>query len=144
MSLWRKLRPALTGVALAVGLVAATAPARAPTLIALDSVQRGQFSMRPIGGGPARSLCVSDPRVLLQLRHSGVQCSRFVIEDTPLTTTIHYTCPGAGHGRTTIKVETPRLLKLDTQGIAQNAPFAFEYELRRTGACVAPAGSGGR
>lgn len=143
--LFRKiLRPALTGAALAIGLAVAAAPAAAPTLVALDSVQRGQFILRPVGGGAARSLCVSDPRTLLQLRHSGAQCSRFVIEDTPQTTTIHYTCPGAGHGRTTIKVETPRLLKLDTQGIADNAPFAFEYELRRTGACLASSGSGGR
>ena len=54
--------------------------------------------------------------------------------------TIHYSCPGAGWGRTTIKVSTPRAVSIDTQGIADNAPFAFTSQARRVGECgkVAP------
>ena len=81
-------------------------------------------------------MCVADPRTLLQVRHGRAPCSRFVIANDARASTVHYTCPGAGHGRTTIRVETPRLIQIDSQGIADNEPFALQFEGRRTGACV--------
>jgi hypothetical protein len=48
---------------------------------------------------------------------------------------VHYTCPGAGHGRTTVRVETPRLVQIESQGMARNEPFAIRLEGRRTGNC---------
>ena len=134
-------RRALAGLLLVVGLGTA-APARAPQLAVLTHIETGQWQLREAGStAPARSLCVSDPAMLLQVGHVGVQCSRFVIADTPDSATVHYTCPGAGHGRTTLSVETPRLLHLQTQGIASGAPFDMDYEARRTGACVPKAGA---
>ena len=59
------------------------------------------------------------------------------LKNTADNATIHYTCPGSGHGRTTILVETPRLFHLQSQGIAGGAPFDFDYEVRRVGACAA-------
>ena len=130
-------RGALFGLLLIGGLTAA-APARAPELVALTRIETGQWQLKePGAAATARSLCVMDPAVLLQLGHSGAQCSRFVIADTPDTATVHYTCPGAGHGRTTISLETPRLLHIQTQGIAGGAPFDLDYEGRRIGACPA-------
>ena len=130
-------RAALFGLLLIGGLTAA-APARAPELAALTRIETGQWQLKEPGAtGTARSLCIVDPAVLLQLGHGGAQCSRFVIADTPDTATVHYTCPGAGHGRTTISMETPRLLHIQTQGIAGGAPFDLDYEGRRIGACPA-------
>jgi len=130
-------RAALFGLLLIGGLTAA-APARAPELVALTRIETGQWQLKePGAAATVRSLCITDAAVLLQLGHSGAQCSRFVIADTPDTATVHYTCPGAGHGRTTISLETPRLLHIQTQGIAAGAPFDLDYEGRRIGACPA-------
>lgn len=112
------------------------AAADAPTLRMLDQIEPGQWQLTEVGATtPLRSICVRDARVLLQLRHEGVSCSRYVIADTPGEVTVHYTCPGAGHGRTTIRRETGRLVQIDTQGIAQSAPFSDAIEARRVGAC---------
>lgn len=135
-------RAALFGLLL-IGGLAAAAPARAPELAVLTQIETGQWQLKEPGAPTiARSLCVTDAAVLLQLGHSGAQCSRFVISDTPGAATVHYTCPGAGHGRTTISMETPRLLRIQTQGIASGAPFDLDYEGRRIGPCAAKAGAG--
>jgi len=132
----RIARRGLAGLLLAAGLGTA-APARAPELAVLTRIETGQWQLREAGSAsPARSLCVADPSVLLQIGHVGVQCSRFVIADAPDSATVHYTCPGAGHGRTALTLETPRLLHVQTQGMAGGAPFDLDYEARRMGACA--------
>lgn len=115
--------------------VAASAPAQGPSLAALNAIEPGQWQLREIDGDEKKSLCVADPRLLIQLHHLRAQCSRFVVEDLPKSATVHYTCPGAGHGRTVISVESGHLIKLRTQGIADGAPFDVNYEGRRTGSC---------
>ncbi|AYJ87217.1 hypothetical protein D3Y57_16355 [Sphingomonas paeninsulae] len=111
--------------------------AEAP-LIALSQIEPGQWSL-VAAGARTRSICLSDPRVLLQLQHTGIACSRYVIENDKDSTIVHYACPGAGHGRTEVKVETPRLIQILSQGISKNAPFDWALEGRRTGPC-APTG----
>ncbi|MDQ2878001.1 MAG: hypothetical protein M3R41_02840, partial [Pseudomonadota bacterium] len=71
----------------------------------------------------------------LQLGHPGAACHHLVLADDPAAATVHYDCPGHGHGRTVLSVETPRLLRVQTQGIAGGAPFDLDYEGRRIGAC---------
>lgn len=130
----------LSAGALLVGLAVAAGPAQEPPLAALSRIEPGEWQLREIGtNNPPETLCVTHRRVLLQLRHRTALCSRFVIADLPDSATVHYTCPGAGHGRTSITVETGRLIKIETQGIADGAPFDFEYEGRRTGDCPATA-----
>ena len=80
---------------------------------------------------------MADAKVLLQLRHPNNVCSRFVISDDPRGATVQYSCASGGNGRTTIRVETPRLVQIDTQGIADQSPFAFSAEARRVGDCAA-------
>lgn len=129
-------RAALFGFALCIGLTAAS-PAVAPPLAVLAQVEPGQWQLREAGtSAPPRAMCVADPAMLLQLGHPGASCSRFVIADTPGSATVHYTCPGAGHGRTTLSIETPRLLHVATQGIAGGLPFDHDFEARRLGACA--------
>lgn len=134
------LCPALLGL-FVVGGVAAEAPARAPRLVALRGVQSGQWELHQRGNpnGPARLMCVQEPADLFIIRHRGIACTRVVIDNAEHAATVHYTCPGAGHGRTTVTAETPRLLQIDTQGIAAGRPFAEMYEARHTGACSAGA-----
>jgi hypothetical protein len=107
----------------------------APTLIALGQIETGQWQLRSRDSSLDRSICVSDPRTLLQVRHGSAVCSRFVIANDARATTIHYTCPGAGHGQTTLRVETPRLIQIESQGIAEKEPFSIRLEGRRIGSC---------
>lgn len=127
----------LAGWACAALIVAMPVAAQTPGLAMLGTLERGLWQLRDRddSAAPVRNLCLGDPRVLLQLRHERAQCSRYVIEDADRTVTVHYTCPGAGHGRTTIRKETSRLVQIDTQGIANGAPFSNAYEARRTGPC---------
>ena len=136
MKLRHMSRAALFGLALCIGLTAAS-PAVAPQLAVLAQVEPGQWQLRETGtSAPPRAMCVADPAMLLQLGHPGASCSRFVIADTAGSATVHYTCPGAGHGRTTLSIETPRVLHVATQGIAGGLPFDHDFEARRLGACA--------
>ncbi len=117
-------------------LASVPAVAQTPTMAMLDALEHGQWQLRDADDPAAsRGICLSDGRQLIQLRHDRIQCSRYIIEDTPQAVTVHYTCPGAGHGRTTIRRETNRLVQVDTQGIANGAPFSLAFEARRTGTC---------
>lgn len=123
---------------LALGLAGAgtAVPAQAPSLAMLDRLEKGSWQLRERGkDAVVRTVCVGDARRMIQVYHPGATCSRYVIEDTPKSVTVHYTCPGAGHGRTTIRSETNRLVQIDTQGIAEGRPFSQAIEARRTGGC---------
>lgn len=126
----------LVSLCLAGALATAPAIAQTPSLAMLDGLERGQWVLRD-RDNPAttRSYCVTDFRQLLQLQHQGRQCTRTVLENSASAVTVHYSCPGAGHGRTTIRRETNRLLQIDTQGIASGAPFSLAFEARRAGTC---------
>lgn len=125
-------------VLLASAIAASAAPAEAPTLTALSQIQSGEWTLSSRDRSvPARRLCLGDPRALLQIRHGGAGCGRFVIANDPRQLVVHYTCPGAGHGRTTVRVESERLIHIDSQGIAENMPFDWSFEGRRTGECSA-------
>jgi hypothetical protein len=127
----------------AVGVGAA--PVDSPSLIALNAIQPGQWALRAKdGSGVTRSLCLGDMRQLLQIRHAGAACTRFVVGNEPKQTVVHYTCVGGGNGRTTVRVETPRLIQIESQGIADNAPFEIALEGRHVGQCAVSATSARR
>lgn len=120
----------------ALSLAAVSAPAQAPELAMLDKLQPGLWNLKERGSADTSDkLCVRDARKLLQLRHRELQCSRFVVSDEPDEVTVTYRCPGGGSGRTTIKYEGRGLIQIDSQGIAQNSPFAFALEARYAGSC---------
>ncbi|MBX9881018.1 MAG: hypothetical protein K2X73_03505 [Sphingomonas sp.] len=119
-------------IAMGAALVAA-APAQAPAVLA--GIEPGNWQLRELGSGTTRALCITDPASLLQIEHGMADCSRRLIDDSPRAATVHYTCPGAGHGRTVLTLETGRSLALETQGIDHGAPFDLRYQLTRTGAC---------
>ncbi|WP_430388773.1 DUF3617 domain-containing protein [Blastomonas fulva] len=122
--------------AAAVGLACIPAPAQGPELAMLNKVQPGLWNLKERGSAQsADKICIRDPRKLLQLRHKDVQCSRFVVSDEPDEVTVTYRCASGGSGRTTIKYEGRGLIQIDSQGIAQNSPFAMTMEGRYAGAC---------
>jgi hypothetical protein len=136
----RRLRGAAFAFALLTGIGCA-ANAQAPGLDILAQLDRGEWVLRTPGetaGG--KPICVTDPALLLQLRHGTSSCNRFVIASDPHAMTVHYTCPGAGYGRTTITMEAPKLAQIDTQGVAGGEPFQLSYEARWSGACTGNAG----
>jgi hypothetical protein len=129
--------PTLRMSLIALGCAGASAvPAQAPSLAMLDRLEKGSWQLRERGKDAVlQTICVGDARRMIQIQHPRATCSRYVIEDTPNSVTVHYTCPGAGHGRTTIRSETNRLVQIDTQGIAEGKPFSQAIEARRTGGC---------
>lgn len=130
-------RRMVMGAAALAGLAGGAVATQGADLLALSRLEPGEYQLRVIGEAGARpqSICVADPDVLLQLKHRGAPCSRVVIDNGPSGATVHYTCPANGYGRTSLRVETPRLAKIDTQGLYENAPFAYRAEARRVGPC---------
>jgi hypothetical protein len=127
------VRPAILGALLLFG--AGGAPAqRSVAPNALGGIERGQWQLRDAEGA-VRRLCLGNPATLIQIMHGNSQCEHFVMENTARSATVRYTCPSHGHGRTTLSVDTPRVVNIDTQGVANGAPFAERFEARRTGPC---------
>lgn len=110
------------------------------SLAALKQVETGLWQL-DIKGGAKRQLCIADPMALIQIEHDKTGCSRFVVANQPNNATVHYSCQGAGWGRTTLRVETPTQAVIQTQGISHNAPFDYQVEARRLGACASQATS---
>ena len=107
-----------------------------PKLEALAKLEPGRWQLSDSEGAPARSICLAaDPAALVQLEHEGVACGSEVLASEAGAATVEYSCPGRGFGRTSIRVETPRLARIDTQGLADGRPFAYRVEARKTGGC---------
>lgn len=102
----------------------------------LDRLEPGLWAILPHGSRAASAqICVDNGRKLIQIRHARETCRRFVIEDTPTTVTVQYTCPTNGYGHTRLRFENTHLLQVETQGIENGLPFNFSAEARRVGAC---------
>src|SRR3546814_9711050 len=87
------LSPFIRYSLLALGLAgAATAvPAQAPSLAMLDRLEKGSWQLRERGkDAVVQTICVGDARRMIQVYHPGATCSRYVIEDTPSSVTVHY------------------------------------------------------
>jgi hypothetical protein len=134
----------LTGkVRWGAALIVATSVAALPVyalatadLEALAKLEHGLWQVRDLDSEAAPlAVCIGDPLILAQIEHQGIACAREVVESGPAGGTIRYTCPGRGFGHSTVKVETPRLAKVHTQGIKGNQPFDYRLEARRTGPC---------
>jgi hypothetical protein len=124
------------GVAAALMMASWAGAAHVATLAALRPLQTGQWELRERGeGAETRKLCVTDLRQLLQVRHGRALCRSFIINDAATMATVTYDCAAGGNGRTDLRVETPKLVQINSQGIADGAPFAFTMEARHIGAC---------
>ena len=103
----------------------------------LTRLEAGQWELRG-GSGNARiaAICLGNPILLTQPRHGGAPCTRDVVAADSDSMTVNYSCPGLGRGRTTIRIETPRLVQIDSQGLDHGRPFVLRAEARRVGQCA--------
>ena len=108
--------------------------AQRPAMLSRASGGLWEVSGVPGAGKPVR-MCIADLAILAQYEHRKAQCTRRVIRETPTFAEIQYSCPGGGFGRTTVGLLTPRSLRVETQGISQNAPFHYVLQARRVGGC---------
>jgi hypothetical protein len=119
------------------GLTAVAAPAFAfalSDLPAFSQLERGRWQLRG-AAGESRSICLGDPTEFIQLEHSGVSCDQEILASEKGGATIQYSCSGRGYGHTSIRVETPRLARIDTQGLVDGRPFSYRAEARKVGSC---------
>lgn len=136
-----RMTTGLHALRVAVAMLIAAFPAASQALSAppLKGLEPGEWELRerPEEGerGGVRHICLSDLRQLIQLRHARNSCKRLTVDESAKRLAISYDCAGAGGGRTDIRIETPRLAQIRSQGVAEGAPFAFSMEARRIGAC---------
>jgi hypothetical protein len=122
--------PAMTGVAAAL---ASAAPQR-PSVFSQTLPGMWEISGAPGAKAPTRQ-CLADIALLAQYEHRNQTCVRRLIADRPSSSTIEYSCGGAGFGRTDIVAITPRSLRIGTQGISGGLPFNYVLQVRRMGDC---------
>ena len=119
------------------GLLAVAAPVFAfavPGPESLAQLEHGRWQLRDATGEP-RWICLRGPTAFVQLEHDGTDCEQEVVASDKAGATVQYSCPGRGYGRTSIRVETPRLVRIDTQGLADGRPFSYRAEARKVGTC---------
>jgi hypothetical protein len=120
---------------LAALLIALPLAGHAAELGMLDSLTKGEWSLRIRDDGSEQRICVRDGRELIQLRHTQPGCSRFVARDDASEVVVQYTCRGNGYGRTSIRREASGLVQIESQGIIDGAPFSISGEARHSGSC---------
>jgi len=134
----RRWRGIIAALALGGALIGSAGVAQAPVLAGLAGLERGNWELRVReAGGAVSHICLGDPRVLLQLQHQRNSCRRYVVTDTAQHIVVTYDCAAAGNGRTDLRIETARLVQIQSQGVADSAPFSFQMEARRIGSCRA-------
>lgn len=120
--------------AFAISVAGISLAAAAATPSVLSQVAGGQWEISRSGQPPVL-LCIADPAILAQFENRGGKCARNIVRDGGSSTTIHYSCAGGGFGQSDIRVLTPRSLRVETQGISDNAPFKYTFQARRVGDC---------
>jgi hypothetical protein len=117
-------------------LAGGAALGQAVQLAMLDRLDPGLWELRARDGGRVERICLDDGRRLIQLRHPGLPCRQFVVEDEASAVTVHYTCTGHGSGRTRLRFESERLVQIESSGVADKLPFEVFAEARRVGSCA--------
>lgn len=130
-------RPALAAAGIVFGFASGLALAQAPQLAMLARLEPGLWEVRARDGSVVERVCLDDGRRLIQLRHPRATCRQVVVGDEASSVTVHYTCGGRGSGRTHVRMESPRLVQLDSAGIAGQLPFDLSAEARRVRSCTA-------
>jgi len=110
-------------------------PAAAQAPGPLAQVERGSWQLVGPSGTAIGTVCLGDPLLLAQPQHGPQPCTRDILSSDAHSVTVNYTCPGMGRGRTLLRVETPRLVQIDSQGLHYGAPFALRAQARKVGAC---------
>lgn len=124
---------------LSAGAAAAQAYASGAALPVLGRLEGGLWELRSLQGRVSFDpICLgADKGTLVQLQHRRASCGRTVVAQSRDRLEVRYNCPAA-FGQTTIRVEGPRLVRIDSEGVDNGIPFGFRVEARRVGPCRAP------
>ncbi len=117
------------GAALSVVLAGASTPS------VLSQISSGLWEISRKGSSSATRLCLAEPLLLAQVEHRTAKCTRTVLRNDGASAVIDYNCADAGFGHSKISMLTPRSVKIETQGIADYAPFGYIVHARRIGNC---------
>jgi len=122
----------------AIAAIAVAAPA-ADTPKTLSAAAPGLWELTGVQGSktPVRE-CLTKLATLGQYEHRARTCTATTLSDTGKVMVINYSCGANDFGRTSIKIVTPRNLRVETQGISDGLPFGYKIEARRVGECKAP------
>ncbi len=127
------------GALMLAGAAALALPAQAaaPGIESLSRLEKGRWEVREVDGATeTASVCLGDPAALLRFEHrTAAACSSEVVESAASTATVQYSCQGQGFGHSALKVETPRSVRIETQGISRGRPFSYRLQAQRVGAC---------
>jgi hypothetical protein len=118
-------------LAAAAAVLGAAAP---PAMLVQVGGGLWEVSRSANGSNPVR-ICAPDPVRLAQFEHRGSSCTRIIVSQDREEAVIHYTCARGGFGQTRMTMITPRSLRLDTQGISNDLPFAYVLHARLVGSC---------
>jgi len=124
--------------ALSVRILLAALAAALPAAADDDPLARlesGKWTVRSLDGSNARELCLGDPAQLVRLEHAGMACTSESTAGDARGATIQYSCPGHGYGHTNVRIETPRVATIETQGLVDGRPFAYRATARKVGPC---------
>jgi hypothetical protein len=95
-----------------------------PALEMLAHLASGQWLVHARDGGMADTrMCLADGRPLIQLRHTGLQCRQFVVQDEPNAVTVSYTCGTAGSGMTRCAWKTSSWCRSRRRALPVACPF---------------------
>ena len=126
------------GICLVAG-TATLAVAQSSGSALLNSLEKGLWELRAVGGGTRRAaqsrLCLGSASKLVQIQHGSAECSQRILRTEADRVTVSYSCPGLGQGITTIRKESNRLIHIDSQGVRNGSPFNFSVEGRLNGRC---------
>src|SRR3954471_21062041 len=122
-------------IALSASFLFAAWPAATQQPGQLAQVEPGQWGLRGQSGGAIGAFSLGDPLLLAHPVRTPQPCTSQIVSSDAHVVTVNYVCPGMGRGRTLIRVETPRLVQIASQGLSNGAPFALRAQARRTGPC---------
>lgn len=135
---------AMTRTSILLGLAGCTAAATgAPTSSVLAGVHGGLWELEglPTSRAPVKQ-CIADPLKLAALEHKSGKCTQTILNEAGSTVRVRVQCAGGDFGQASIKLVTPRALRVEVQGIADGAPYGYVVQARNVGPC--PAGGGGK
>jgi hypothetical protein len=128
------------GALIVAGIAVAAVPAFAVATVsvgALRQLESGRWQIRELDGAVAgTTICLGNPKQLVQFEHRRTSgCSSQILDSGEATATVQYSCAGRGYGHSSVRVQTPRTVRIDTQGLSNGQPFSYRLEARRVGAC---------
>ena len=128
------------GALIVAGIAAAAVPAFAVATIsvgALRKLESGRWQVRELDSAvETTAICLGNPQQLVRFEHRHTPgCSSQILDSGEATATSQYSCAGRGYGHSSVRVQTPRTVRIDTQGLSNGRPFSYRLEARRVGAC---------